>query len=472
MKDFLYLQIALPLQQQILKQVLRSGDRLPSLRTICREHGVSQSTALQAYYHLESKGLIESRPQSGYFVSYPARGFLPVPPVSSPGTRTENEHIDLLISKVYHQHAEGNYTHLSLGIPAQELLPVAKLNKELIRAARHLGGSGTAYEKVQGNERLRRQIARRAFGMGSMLSEQDIVITAGCVEAISYALRAVADRNDVIAMESPVSFGMLQLAGHLGLQVMELPTHPQTGIEIPALQKALESQKIKCCLLMSNYSNPLGSCMPDEHKKEVVRLIAKHHVPLIENDVNGELHFTPQRPRTCKSFDRSGLVLWCGSVSKTLAPGYRVGWIAPGMFMEKIKKLKLYHAIASTSITQEAVAGFLETGRYEHHLRKLRHALHANSLHYARAITDHFPDNTMASRPEGGSLLWLALKEKSNTLELYENAMRHRIGFAPGRLFTLQNQFDNCLRLNLALPWTGELQSSLETLGRLAHNLK
>src|SRR6478736_622934 len=305
MIQLLYLKIATSIEKQITRQVLRPGDKLPSLRTLCREQGVSQSTALQAYYHLESKSLIEARPQSGYFVSHsPSR--LEIPHISNPGKLTRPEDIDDLIAKVY-QPLNDNCTVLSLGLPAQELLPIAKLNKGLLNAARELPGSGTHYEKVQGNEKLRRQIARRSLSMGTHFDEQDIVITAGCVEAISYSLRAVTERGDTVIMESPVSFGMLQLAQNLGLHVVELPTHPQTGIEIDALKKALKSRKIAACLLISNYSNPLGSCMPDEHKKEVVRLMEMHNTPLIENDINADLYFGTQRPRSCKSYDESGL---------------------------------------------------------------------------------------------------------------------------------------------------------------------
>lgn len=450
------------MEQQIIREVWQTGDKLPSLRSLCREHAVSQSTALQVYYYLESKSLIESRPQSGYFVCYAPKRFPGIPQVSKPEHSTSREDTDELISKVYSQQGP-HYNALSLGIPAAELLPIARLSKGLIRASRELKGSGTTYEQVQGNEKLRRQVARRAFA----LDEQDILITAGCVEAITYGLKATTETGDTIAVESPVSFGMLQLARNLGLRVLELPTHPLTGIEIPALQKALQTDNIKAVLLISNFSNPLGSCMPEEHKKEVVWLLQKYGTPLIENDINGDLYFGAQRPGTCKSYDQSGLVLWCSSVSKTLAPGYRVGWIAAGKFRDKVIKMKLYQGIASASITQEVIADFLETGRYEHHLRKLRSTLHTNSLHYARAIADYFPEGTMASRPGGGAVLWVELPKQHDTLVLYEKAIRQQICFAPGSLFTLQKQFDNCMRLNYAIPWTSKLENTLKILGRL-----
>jgi len=470
MKEYRYQQIAEVFEHQILKEILQPGNKLPSLRTICTENEVSLSTAIKAYYTLESKSLIESRPNSGYFVAYAPNKFPGIPQISNPCQSVKPKHIDELLAMVYQKYNK-EHTDLSLAIPAKELLPVAKLNKELIKASQSLTDSGTAYEKVEGNERLRRQIAKRSTVIGTQLNVQDIIITAGCVEAISYALRATTVRGDNLAVESPVSFGMLQLAQDLGLNVIELPTHPQTGIDLEALKKALETQEINACLLISNFSNPLGSCMPDEHKKEVVRLIEKHQVPLIENDVNGDVYFGPQRPNTCKSYDQSGLVLWCGSISKTLAPGYRVGWIEAGKFANKVIQMKRFHAIAGTSITQEAIAGFLETGRYDHHLRKLRQTLHANSLHYSQAIGDYFPDGTLASRPMGGSALWVELPLKHYSLNLYGKAVQQNISFAPGGMFTLQGQYDNCLRLNYGVVWNDQVKRSLKLLGTLAKAL-
>jgi len=470
MKEYRYQQIAEVFEQQILEEILQPGNKLPSLRMICTENEVSLSTALKAYYTLESKSLIESRPNSGYFVAYTPKRFPGIPLISNPSQHLKAENIDEITAIVYRKHPP-DHTDLSLAIPSQKLLPVVKLNKELILASRSLKDSGTAYEEVEGNERLRRQIARRSAAMGAQLSVQDIIITAGCVEAISYALRATTVRGDKLAVESPVSFGMLQLAQNLGLSVIELPTHPQTGIDVEALKEALETQHINACLLISNFSNPLGSCMPDEHKREVVRLIEKHQVPLIENDVNGDVYFGTQRPTCCKSYDQSGLVLWCGSVSKTLAPGYRVGWIAAGKYKDKVIQMKRCHAIAGTSITQEVTAAFLETGRYEHHLRKLRQTLHSNSLHYARTIGEYFPEGTLASRPQGGSVLWVELPKKHLSLNLYKKAVQQKISFAPGGMFTLQQQFDNCLRLNYGVVWNDQVKQSLKMLGTLAKAL-
>lgn len=470
-KEFAYLRIAGIIEHQILNNILRKGEKLPSLRTVCREYGVSQNTALNAYFRLENKRLIETRPKSGYYVKY-SRTRLPSIPEKSTPTGVANYYDnDILVSKVYDSIGEEHNAQLALGTPSNELLPIAKLNKGLILASRILKGSGVAYEKVEGNEKLRRQVARWAFPMESNLTSSDIITTNGCLNALSYSLMAVTSKGDTIAMESPVSFGMLQLARALQLKVLELPTDPKKGVDINALEDVLKRKKVKAFLLISNFSNPLGSCMPDKNKKAAVRLAETYNIPLIENDINGDVYFGQQRPKSCKSYDRSGMVLWCSSISKTLAPGYRVGWVAPGKFKESVLRMKLYHSISSTSITQEVIANFLETGRYENHLRKLRHTMHGNLLKYSGAIADYFPEGTLASDPQGGFVLWVELPENIDTMKLFEKAIPRKISFAPGRIFTLQNQYCNCLRLNFGLMWNENMEGSLRSLGELAKSM-
>ncbi|NGF75239.1 PLP-dependent aminotransferase family protein [Fluviicola sp. SGL-29] len=468
MKEVLYQRIATVLTEQIKNGTLKTGDKMPSLRTLHKEYGVSMNTAIQAYLELEANGLIVSRPQSGYYVSYkPA--YLSVPSVSTPSNQAKSESVETLISKVYSTLSNNDVTRLSLGVPENELLPIAKLNKELVNAMRALPGSGTEYEEIQGNRKLRRDIARLTYTWNGNLSEDDIVTTAGAMNAISFGLMALTQKGDTIAVESPVYFGILQLAKSLGLNVIELPTHPVTGIESDALKKILP--KIKLCMLVSNFNNPLGSCMPDEHKKEVVKMLAEKNIPLIEDDLYGDVYFGNSRPKPCKAFDEEGLVLWSGSVSKTLAPGYRVGWLAPGKFKDKIVHQKLIHTVSSTTITQEAIANFLEKGRYEHHLRKLRSELHANSLQFARAVAEYFPEGSKISQPQGGFMLWVELDKRIDTRELYDLAIRQKISIAPGRMFSLQNQFNNCMRLSYGQRWSEQIDDKLKQLGRIAKGL-
>ncbi|MCX2452539.1 PLP-dependent aminotransferase family protein [Pedobacter sp. PLR] len=465
-KVFIYDEIANGIALQIRNGVLKSGDKLPSVRKLCQDHGISMNTAKRVFLELEAQSLIESKPQSGFFVSKLLYQKLPLSEVSRPSLLANDAEPEELITKVYGNMGNEDLTLFSIAVPSGNLLPLAKLKKEILLATRALKEGGTAYEPLQGNVKLRRMIAVRSLCWGGNLQEEDLMTTNGGMNAISLCLMALGKPGDTIAMESPCYPGILQLAVSLGFKVLELPTHPITGIEIDALKKVIP--KINMCLLVPNYNTPLGSCMPDEHKKEVVELLSKHGIPLIEDDVYGDLYFGTQRPKCCKSFDTEGNVLWCGSVSKTLAPGYRVGWVAPGKYKDRLLKLKLVHAIAANTVIQETVGNFIKTGKYEKHLQQLRRTLGSNYQHYVGAIAEYFPEGTKMSRPQGGLSIWVEFNKELDTTKLHDLAMKQHISIAPGRMFTLQNQFENCMRLCIGLPWSPDLQFKLRQIGNLA----
>lgn len=464
--ELLYLQIADGIEQQVKTEVLKVGDKLPSLRVICSEKGVSLSTATLSYLELESRGLIESRPRSGYFVSYAHRHINNVPSTSQPLSTKSSDDLQAIIDVVIKNGPKANIL-LSSGVPSTNLLPVARLNKCMIQAMRELPDSGIGYERL-GNLKLRQQVARRSLSWGGKLQPDEIITTAGCMDAIAFCMQSVTQKGDTIAIESPLYFGIMQLARNLGLNVLELPTNPLTGVELDALEKAMKKNKIKLCLLVSNFNNPLGSCMPDAHKKAVVKLLEKYNVPLIEDDLYGDLYFGDHRPVTCKSFDESGMVMYCGSFSKTLSAGYRVGWVAPGKFYAKVSRTKNYHSISCNVLAHEAVANFLENERYDNHLRTLRQTLYRNTLFFQRYISEHFPEDARISRPQGGFHLWVELNKKTDTVELYNKVIRHKISFTPGRMYTLQNQYNNCLRLSTGLVWNEKVADALQLVGKLA----
>lgn len=469
-KDFLYSDIATGIARQITSGLLKSGDKLPSIRMLCKEYMISMNTAKRVFLELEAQSLIDSKPQSGYFVSRLPYLKLPLPEVSQPSSMANDNEPDELINQVYANMGNENLTLFSISAPSGDLLPLAKLKKEIIMATRELSEGGTGYEPLQGNIKLRRMIAIRSLSWGGNLHENELITTHGAINAVSLCLMALGKPGDTIAMESPCYPGTLQLAVSLGFKILELPTHPVTGLEIAALKEAIP--KINICLLVPNFNTPLGSCIPDEHKKEIVALLAQHQIPLIEDDIYGDLYFGTQRPKCCKSFDQEGNVLWCSSVSKTLAPGYRVGWVAPGKYKEKLLKLKLIHSISSASIIHESVANFLKTGKYENHLRQLRRTLQLNYQNYVQAIAEYFPEGTKTSRPQGGLAIWVEFSKEIDTKKLYYLAIKQQISITPGRIFTLQNQFENCMRLCIGLSWSAEIRAKLKLLGNLAKSLK
>ncbi|HYG19960.1 MAG TPA: PLP-dependent aminotransferase family protein [Ohtaekwangia sp.] len=465
--DHKYVEVAERIERLIEQKILKVGDRLLSVRALSKEQGISLSTAFQAYYCLESKGLIEARPQSGYYVKYSPEHSLAMPKVCEPLDDALPVSVDDMINSVYLDLRSEKLLNFSMAAPSIQLLPIAKLNKAVMHTLRESPTSCSHYEHVQGNVELRRQIVRQAFNWGGRLSEEDVIVTAGCVEALSLCVKAITKPGDAVAIESPTYFAIFQVMESHGLKVVEIPTDPSKGVDLNYLEQAIRRFDIKACLFVNNFNNPLGSCMSDENKKRLVDMLAKREIPLVEDDIYGELYFGKTRPKTCKTFDKKGLVLHCGSFSKSLAPGYRIGWAIPGRFRERVIRLKRMHTVSTNTLTQAAIANFLSNGRYELHLRHLRKALHTQSLRYVQAICAYFPEDTRITRPGGGFTLWIEMNEKIDAYKLYKRALKNNIGIAPGQIFSSQGRFENCFRLSYGEPWTEQIEEGIRALGKL-----
>jgi DNA-binding transcriptional MocR family regulator len=444
----------------------RPGDRLPSVRRLSRNERVSISTVLEAYRLLEDAGKVEARPKSGYYVRATGRPAAPEPLASRPASRPTRVSIADLVMTLIRDTRRPDIVTLGAAIPDPSLLPTVRLHRIAAAIARRHPARATAYEVPPGSTALRTQIARRALATGCALGPEDIVITSGGQEAMHLALRAICRPGDTVAVESPVYFGILQALEALGLKAFEVPTHPREGIDLEALAAALERNPIKACLVIPTFSNPLGSLMPVERKRALVELLGGHRVPLIECDIYGDLAHGGDRPPTCKSFDREGLVLLYSSYSKVLDPGFRVGWIAPGQFRAALEREKLVTNIATATLPQLALAEFLAGASYERHLRRVRRAYARNMAAMAQAIATWFPPGTRVTRPLGGFVLWVELDRGVDALALYEQALKRGISIAPGPIFSAKQAYRNCIRLNAAR-FTEPVERAVHTLGRL-----
>ena len=469
---FLYEQLASSISKLIDVGTLKPGDRLPSVRKFSKKRGVSISTVLQAYRHLEDCCLVEARPQSGFYVRPQVRHRPTEPTISEPPLAATEVEVSELVMKVLESVADPAVVPLGAAIPSPDLLPTARLNRVLATVARQAGSEINTYLLPQGYEPLRQEIARRALDWGGSLSRDDFLITCGCLQALSLCLRAVARAGDTIAVESPAYFGVLQLLESLHMKTLEIPTCPRDGIDVEALERAIEHQAVKACLVTPNFHNPLGSLMPEAAKKALVDLCARHAVPLIEDDLYGDLYFEPPRPKSLKAYDRTHNVLQCGSFSKTLAPGYRIGWVTPGRFTKEVRRAKLASTISTAAPLQMAMAEFLRQGSYDRHLRTLRRAFANNLERMTQAVGEYFPEGTRATRPTGGFVLWVELPKTVNALRLHRAALKHQISIAPGPIFSATRQYDHCIRLSGGYPWSDRIEQALQTLGGLAEGLR
>jgi DNA-binding transcriptional MocR family regulator len=466
---YLYEHLADELGQAIDRGSLRVGDRLPSVRRLAQERSCSVSTVLEAYLRLENAGMIEVRPKSGHFVRRRA------PETIEPRTPRACAHpsrvnVSDAYTKILSAMRDPGLVPFGCATLDPSYLPVPQLNRIVTQVTREITTVGARYEAAPGLLTLRRQVARRAVEAGMTLAEDELCTTIGATEALNLAMRAIAKPGDVIAVESPAYFGILQGIEGLGLRALEIPAHPRTGLDVDAFEEAIRSQPVRALVIAPTLSNPSGSIMPDDDRERLVRITRRADIPIVEDDVYGELVFDGSRPRPLRAYAPPGEeshVIYLSSVSKTLAPGYRVGWIAGGRYHDQIVRIKYGQSLADPALLGMAVAEFLASGGYDRHLRRLRAAISGNVERYREAILLEFPDGTRVSSPRGGFVLWIELPAGVDALELHEQALRRGIVVAPGPLFSARSRFSNFIRVSAGTPWSDRIATAIRTLAKL-----
>lgn len=462
----LYYKLAEELAQAITSGVLLAGEKLPSIRKLSSQRQVSLTTVMEAYRELEDRGYIEARPQSGFYVRA-QRGFA-LPEQTQPPQKPSEVVIDPLLQPAELARLHDIRVDFGLAILSPKLYPNQQLQRILAQVTRQDPEILSDYGRPQGDLELRRQIARRSITWGGHIDAEEILITHGALEALNLCLRAVTQAGDVVAIESPAYFGLLQILESFRLKALEIPTHPQTGISIEALELATRDGGVKACVLLPNFSNPLGSLMPDENKKRLVEILAERKIPLIEDDIYGEFCYHGDRPRPAKAFDQTGNVMHIGSFTKVVAPGMRVGWVSAGHFQRELEDLKFINTYSTSMPLQRTIARFLESGGYDHHLRRLRRACAEQVTSAVTAIQRFFPADSRLHVPQGGYVLWVELNASVDTLALLQRALAEGISFTPGPLFSPSHSYRNCLRICCVEPWTMRHERAIQRLGDLA----
>jgi len=466
-----YEQLAELLAADIRNGKLAPGTRLPSIRKLKGQHGVSPSTVFQAYYRLEHLGLVRAQERSGYFVAGSGQSPLREPEPVLMAQMSASVDINQLVFSVLGAVQDRNILPLGSAFPSPKLMPLARLAKSLASSARYIDPWDSVASLPPGHLALRQQIALRYLGMGMPQAPEQIIVTNGALEALNLCLAAVAKPGDLIAIESPGFYAAAQALERLNMRAIEIPVNPKEGVDLLVLERVLREHPVKACWFMTNFQNPMGVTMSDSGKQALVALLARYQIPLIEDDVYGELYYGSRQPLPAKAYDQHGLVMHCGSFSKCLAPGYRIGWVAPGRFAKEIEQLKLMTTLSASLPAQAAIADYLQTGSYDKHLRKLRHALEAQLASLNEAVRLHFPADVRVSRPQGGYFLWLELREGFDTLVLHRLAANQGISIAPGPIFSASRQYRNCIRLNFGSPWSPAFDQALAALGALVKSI-
>ena len=468
----LYEQLADSIALSIQEGVFCRGDRLPSVRQASSSRNISPSTVFRAYYLLEARGLISARERSGYFVTGGAIGIPSSPePISNSQAHLTKVDVSELVFEVLESIRVKNVVPLGSAFPSPLLFPLSNLSRTMASSVQTMDPWSSVDTLSPGDANLRRQIALRYLLDGLHVPSDEIVVTNGALEALNLCLMAVTRPGDTVLIESPTFYAALQSIERIGLKAVEVPSHPRDGIDLNLMESALERHKPKVCWLMTNFQNPLGSLLSNDKKKSLVELLTKHQVPLIEDDVYGELYFGEKRPAPAKAYDTDGLVMHCSSFSKCLAPGYRVGWVASGRYSKIIERLKLTTTLSTSVPAQIALANYLKKGGYDKHLRNLRHTLTVNQIKFIDAVQQYFPEGTRLTKPQGGYFLWVKLPDGVKALDVHRIALANGISIAPGPIFSAQRGFTDYIRLNYGHIWDTNVEASLVTLGKIVRDL-
>lgn len=461
----LYERLADTIASQIRSGLFRPGDRLPSVRKLRDQHGVSLTTVLEAFRVLEGRGLVRARPQSGHYVAP-----LAVPPRTEPEpsrTAADARRVDASLAVKLNLGIGNPQPTLGAAVQGPELMPIAAMNRLLSQALRYQPTACHSYDAPPGSPILRRVIARLGASAGYSVSPDDIVITSGAKEAVYLSVRAVTQPGDTVAIASPAYYALLEVLASLRLRAVEIASHPRHGISLDDLARVLQTQPIAAVALAANFANPSGSCMSEDAKRRLVGLLETYDVPLVEDDVYGDLVHEGARPRAVKAYDRQGLVLYCSSYSKTLSPGLRVGWAIPGRYQNQVELLKLVVNQSAPTAPQLAIAAFADSGGFDRHLRRVRRMYREQMASAIDAIVRHFPAGTRLTTPQGGHVLWIQLPPGADAMDLYHAAARHGIRLAPGPMFSPRGGYRDFIRLNTGFPWTEATERQIATLGQL-----
>lgn len=433
------------IEEQIKSGVVKKGSRLPSAREIKEKYHLSISSVQSGYDYLVMKGWIENVPRSGYFVAFNPKDSVPEHSLKQlPAAKDSlfNKNIELTSTKS----KSFEYNSFNAASPTDILIPQKLILRKMQEVIREKGASLLRYYPPNGSFVLREKITDRAAQYGCMMNPEELIITDGALQALYIALASVTKAGDLIAVESPCIFSVLEVISNLKLKVIEIPIHYKNGFDVNYLRSICDENPIRAVVATPNFHNPTGILMTDEIKKELVSIAEAHQIPIIENDIYGDLYFDGTRPSCIRNFDQTGLVITFSSFSKTLAPGIRLGWLNPGKFYAEAERLKFSLGRSVAPIYQELMIKLLESNSYDRHLRSFRKQLEKQAIELLDALRKYFPENCYFHRPQGGYSIWGELPQNLNMEAFYEYCESQRILFTPGSTFSFTNRYQYCFR--------------------------
>lgn len=438
---------------QIRAGTLRDGEKLPSIRKLADRFGVSISTVQRGLADLERAGCVRGVPRSGYFVvasAAPLHGF------EFAGVDVR---VDMAVASMLADAARPDMRMLGSAVLGASLAPEALLRRCMSALARNEDAALSAFSPPPGSLDLRKQIAGQMIRRGVVCGPDDIVITAGDTVAMELGLMATGKPQDRVIVEDPTYFGILQAIEHVGMRAVAIPTLESDGIDLAVVEAALRDGRYAAIFLNPTLQNPGGFVMPAHRRSALAHLAARAGVTIIEDDVFYDLVPDAHRTAAIKSYDPAN-VIYCSSFTKTLAPGFRVGWCVPGRHREAMLAQMFGRNLSVSSLPQAVLAEFLRRGYEMDHLARLRACFQEAADGLEALLAAHFPPGIGYRRPVGGFVHWIELPEAVDIALFHELAKRAGIVIADGSIFSASGATANWLRICL----TRKLDPSLKAL--------
>jgi DNA-binding transcriptional MocR family regulator len=467
MKEPIYISFANNIARMIEDRIYKPGDKLPSIRSLHKKKELSIGTILQSFNYLMDKGLVVSREKSGYFVNDNLGKKLALPKALPVSLLQSSVKIDQLIQKLPVDNKTPNFVSFANAVPDSRLLPFNSIKRAIQQISRDITGSYLTLEHRKGNRELRDEIAKRSLVWKGLTHADELIITNGATEAILCCLKALTQPGDTVLVQDPCFHGVMQILECLDLKIVTVPSHPEEGILIEDVRKVCRKIPVKACVFVSNFNNPDGASINTETKKQLAELAASLQIPIVEDDIYGELFLKGKRPDTIKAYDAEGWVLYCSSFTKTLVPGFRIGWCAAGQFIEQVARIKSMHNHSTSNFDQLVILQLLNSGIFERHLQKFRFELHKNLNRTIDLIEQHFPEGTKITRPKGGVMIWIELPEYINATDFLDTAFEHDVSYAPGEIFSSKGDYQNYIRISYCNLWGNKIEKGLMKLGDL-----
>lgn len=448
-----------------------AGSKLPSLRATRERFGCSLSVALQAFEILEAQGKIYGIEKTGYFAEAKRTNPLPAPEAQTFTLRAQEAKPFSVLSRIVAASTDPSIIPLGAGLPDSDYVPLTALRAEYNRLLKDTPEILNQYDDAIGDPELRSEIRRIMAERGVTAGDGEILPTNGCTEALALAIESCSSAGDVVAIESPVFLGIIQLLKLMKRRIIAIPTSPVSGMDLDKLEEALGNEEIKAVIMTALYQNPLGFVMGEENRIRAVELAKKHNVVLIEDDIYHDCGFEGPAERCLKSYDTDGGVMYCSSFSKTLSPGMRVGWLLGGKRHREAAELKMARTMGNAALNQRVMARYLASGRHEAQALRLRAAMNRQEKEMRALLASEMPEGAAISRPKGGYYLWVELPAAVDTLKLFEKALEAGISIVPGQAFSPERRYGNCMRISFASPITDRIREGVSKLARMIREM-